>query len=512
MLAFLLAPFYLLFNLYLFRRIMGWVRAWFPWFRKRKHWAVPAALYAFFALSFVLAFPLPAGRLKRALMLIGNYWLGVLLYLLLAVLLADGLRLLLVHGLKLRSLRSARMHRIAGCLCAAVILATSVGGVINARVVRVTPYEITVNKSAGSMESMKVVLLADLHLGYNVGLAQMERMVARVNEQDADAVVIAGDIFDNAWEAVEEPEQIAAVLRGIRSRYGVYAVYGNHDIEEPILAGFTFRSDGKKQSSPEMDAFLASANIRLLRDEAVLLGGEVYLYGRPDAQRPGRGIEVRKTPAELVEGLDAGKPILVLDHQPRELEALAAAGVDVDLCGHTHDGQMFPGNLTVRLFWENACGCLRVGSMHSIVTSGIGLFGPNMRVATRAEICPITIRFAERKKGNGFANRLPFLFFLRQLVPEREAEDQRTAGELRRRDRLAEHRHRDDDRHKRIHVAQQSDLLPRQLAQGGKIQAVGHACVEEAHDEQADPAARAERPQRYAAGRGDVGNENDDGG
>ena len=248
MLAFLLAPFYLLFNLYLFRRIMGWVRAWFPWFRKRKHWAVPAALYAFFALSFVLAFPLPAGRLKRALMLIGNYWLGVLLYLLLAVLLADGLRLLLVHGLKLRSLRSARMHRIAGCLCAAAILVTSVGGVINARIVRVTPYEITVNKSAGSMESMKVVLLADLHLGYNVGLAQMERMVARVNELDADVVVIAGDIFDNAWEAVEEPEQIAAVLRGIRSRYGVYAVYGNHDIEEPILAGFTFRSDRKKQS------------------------------------------------------------------------------------------------------------------------------------------------------------------------------------------------------------------------------------------------------------------------
>ena len=361
MLAFLLAPFYLLFNLYLFRRIMGWVRAWFPWFRKRKHWAVSAALYAFFALSFVLAFPLPAGRPKRALMLIGNYWLGVLLYLLLAVLLADGLRLLLVHGLKLRSLRSARMHRIAGCLCAAAILVTSVCGVINARIVRVTPYEITVNKSVDGMESMKVVLLADLHLGYNVGLAQMERMVARVNEQDADVVVIAGDIFDNAWEAVEEPEQIAAVLRGIRSRYGVYAVYGNHDIEEPILAGFTFRSDGKKQSSPEMDAFLASANIRLLRDEAVLLGGEVYLYGRPDAQRPGRGVEVRKTPAELVEGLDTDKPILVLDHQPRELEELAAAGVDVDLCGHTHDGQMFPGNLTVRLFWENACGCLRVG-------------------------------------------------------------------------------------------------------------------------------------------------------
>ena len=86
-----------------------------------------------------------------------------------------------------------------------------------------------------------------------------------------------------------------------------------------------------------------------------------------------------------------------------------------------------------------------------------------------------------------------------ERTAEGRAEDQRTAGELRRRDRLAEHRHRDDDRHERIHVAQQSDLLPRQLAQGGKIQAVGHARVEEAHDEQADPAARVERPQRYAA-------------
>ena len=117
MFAFLLAPFYLLFNLYLFRRIMGWVRAWFPWFRKRKHWAVPAALYAFFALSFVLAFPLPAGRLKHALMLIGNYWLGVLLYLLLAVLLADGLRLLLVHGLKLRSLCARRGCTASRAVC-----------------------------------------------------------------------------------------------------------------------------------------------------------------------------------------------------------------------------------------------------------------------------------------------------------------------------------------------------------------------------------------------------------
>ena len=212
--------------------------------------------------------------------------------------------------------------------------------------------------------------------------------------QDADLVVIAGDIFDNEWEAVEAPETIAATLRSIRSKYGVYACYGNHDIEEPVLAGFTFRQSEKKESDPRMDEFLKDANITLLRDEGMLIDGKFYLYGRPDAHRPGRGIETRKTPDEITAGLDKDKPIIVLDHQPKELQELADAGVDIDLCGHTHDGQMFPGNLTIKLMWENACGYLQKGKMHNIVTSGVGLFGPNMRVGTKAEICPITIYFA----------------------------------------------------------------------------------------------------------------------
>ena len=209
-------------------------------------------------------------------------------------------------------------------------------------------------------------------------------MVDRINGQDADLVVIAGDIFDNEWEAVEDPETIAATLRSIRSKYGVYACYGNHDIEEPVLAGFTFRQSEKKESDPRLDEFLKNANITLLRDEGTLIDGKFYLYGRPDAHRPGRGIETRKTPDEITAGLDKDKPIIVLDHQPKELQELADAGVDIDLCGHTHDGQMFPGNLTIKLMWENACGYLQKGKMHNIVTSGVGLFGPNMRVGTKS--------------------------------------------------------------------------------------------------------------------------------
>ncbi len=91
--------------------------------------------------------------------------------------------------------------------------------------------------------------------------------------------------------------------------------------------------------------------------------------------------------------MDLSLPVLVIDHEPGELQELADAGVDADLCGHTHDGQLFPGNLTIKLMWENACGYLKKGDMHSIVTSGVGLFGPNMRVGTKSEICDIMMHF-----------------------------------------------------------------------------------------------------------------------
>ena len=81
---------------------------------------------------------------------------------------------------------------------------------------------------------------------------------------------------------------------------------------------------------------------------------------------------IRKTPKEIMEKLDSRKPVIVLDHEPSELKELSEAGVDIELCGHTHDGQMFPGNLVTKLFWENSCGYLKKGEMHNIVTSGIG--------------------------------------------------------------------------------------------------------------------------------------------
>ncbi|WP_289301862.1 metallophosphoesterase [Sporofaciens musculi] len=395
MLAILLSPLYVLVNAYIIRWIIRWLSTCRHEFRRFRSRLIVSMVYLFFASAMGVGFFLPSGGVKRFFVKIGNYWLGVLLYTILVVGAADVIHVLLKRSKKINQekLRSFKVFVASGIICAVGIAVLSIWGMVNAGNIRTTKYEAVIDKKAGNLKQMKVVMAADLHMGYNIGCEHIQKMVEKINAQEPDLVVFAGDIFDNEYEALEDPKKLIEILQGIKSKYGVYACYGNHDIKEKILAGFTFGGSQKKESDIRMDEFLKEAGITLLRDEAVLIGDSVYLYGRPDRQRPGRDIKTRKTPEEITAGMDLSKPVFVIDHQPKELQELADAGVDLDLCGHTHDGQVWPGNLTIRLMWENACGYLKKGDMHNIVTSGVGIFGPNMRVGTIAEICSVTVKF-----------------------------------------------------------------------------------------------------------------------
>ena len=270
----------------------------------------------------------------------------------------------------------------------------SIYGTINARNIRTTSYEVTINKRATGFKSLNIVLVADLHIGYNVGYRQIEKMVEKINKEKPDVVIMAGDIFDNDYEAIDNPNAIINSFRRIKSKYGIFAVYGNHDIDEKTLAGFTFDYNSKKMSDLRMDKMLSDSNIKLLRDDYVMLDGEIYIYGRPDYKRLGRGISKRKTPTEITSNLDTTKPIILIDHQPRELQELASAKIDLDLSGHTHNGQLFPGTVLTKFMWKNAYGYKQIGNLHSVVTSGVGLYGPNMRVGSIAEIVVVKVNFA----------------------------------------------------------------------------------------------------------------------
>ena len=395
MLAILLSPLYALVNVYIIRWIIRWLSTCRHEFRKFRARLIVLTVYLFFASAMGVGFFLPSGVVKRFFVKVGNYWLGILLYTILVVGTADVIHVILKRSKKLNQekLRSFKVFVISGVICAVGIAVLSIWGMVNAGNIKTTRYEVRIDKKADDLKQMKVVMAADLHMGYNIGCEHIQKMVDKINAEEPDLVIFAGDIFDNEYEALEDPEKLISIFKGIRSKYGIYACYGNHDIKEKILAGFTFGGSRKKESDVRMDEFLERAGITLLRDESVTIADSVYLYGRPDRHRPGRGIETRKTPKEITADMDLSKPIFVIDHQPKELKELADAGVDLDLCGHTHDGQVWPGNLTIRLMWENACGYLKKGDMHNIVTSGVGIFGPNMRVGTIAEICSITVKF-----------------------------------------------------------------------------------------------------------------------
>lgn len=390
-----LLPFYLGVSSYMMFRFFYWMKHCnhrFNWLRFKVPFAV---VYLFMALSPVIAFLLPKSAVAIVIRRISTYWIGIMLYSLLYVVLFDLLRLIAKHTKLKNTLLFSRGSVISiGSVVVACAVATCLYGIFNARNIKVNEYSVTVNKPCGSDKHLKAVLVADLHMGYAIGVDHITNMVEKINQQDADIVIIAGDIFDNSYDGMDDPEGIKAQLKSIKSKYGVYAVYGNHDIDEKILMGFTFDWGGKQLHNEKMTNFMKECNIKLINDESVLINDEFYLVGRRDTDKPGTEDGTRAEISELTKDLDKTKPIFVLSHEPDELQKTADAGADIDFSGHTHDGQLFPGNLTIGLFWENPCGMIKKDNMYSIVTSGVGVYGTFMRVGTDAEICSVDIDFA----------------------------------------------------------------------------------------------------------------------
>lgn len=396
MIAIYLSPIYLLLNLYILRWAYLWMDTCHSILRTLGFRLIFAVIYVLLSTSLLTGFLIKKPKsLHRILKITGNYFLGIFLYTLVIILLADFGRILLKYVFHASWIHSRTAFTVAGAICALLILLLSACGIFHAKYIKTTSYDVTINKTIPERTSMKVVLLADTHFGYNAGVLHARELVRKINKQKPDLVCIAGDIFDNEYDAIRNPEKLEKTLRGIKSTYGVYACWGNHDLNEEILAGFTFKhKDGDLSDikDPRMKKFLKDSNIHILEDESVLINDQFYVIGRKDASLTEKIAETRKAPAQLTEKLDRDKPIIMIDHQPKELQELADAGVDLDLCGHTHNGQTFPGNFTIKLMWENPCGLLSKDNMTNITTSGAGVWGPAMRIGTDSEICSINIQ------------------------------------------------------------------------------------------------------------------------
>lgn len=395
MIAFYLSPIYIGLHILLLIWLVSYLRKVCPFFRHVLTTLFVILLYGLFFAMPGIGFYARGSAYERLFCRLGNYALGISLYELLVMIVYGVIRFIKLHRhlADVDHLKSVKVVRRSGLIALIVIALTCSYGIFNAHHLQTTSYKVTIKKQVARFNHLKICLVSDLHLGYNYGVKEVENLVNTINAGHPDLVVFAGDIFDNEYRALDRPDLMIKAFQNISSKYGCYGVYGNHDIDEKIFCGFTFQSKKKPVSDPRMDAFLKQAKIHLLRDQGTKIANSFCLFGRADYMRVGRGISKRKTPREITAKMDQNKPIIVIDHEPRELSSLAKAGVDLDLSGHTHNGQLFPGNIIVSMMYENVYGYLRKDNMHSIVTSGAGCFGPYMRIGAKSEICMINVNF-----------------------------------------------------------------------------------------------------------------------
>lgn len=396
MLALILSPFYLAIIYWVCRRWYKFISALNIKNKRLDFWLKHFSWSMFLLTIFIgLAFILPEDNfLRRPLFKIGAYWLGISLYLILYVALID-----LLRWIYSKVFKDKYNDFYARLICTLLIIvltgATSIYGIINAKIVRTTEYEITINKDGGNFKEMTIAMFGDPQFGYNIGEYHLKQAVDIINKNDVDIVCVVGDIFDNQYSAIKHPDKLIDLFNQIKSKYGMYAVLGNHDVEEPILCGFTFNDDDieNKLASKEMLDFIKKSGMVLLYDENVIINDSINLYGRADQERPNLGNITRKESGDIFKEVDTTKPLFVLDHEPREYDELEKAGVDLMMAGHTHDGQLWPTKIATDIIWENAYGLWVKNAFHAITTSGLGLFGPNMRVGTIAEVCIIHVKF-----------------------------------------------------------------------------------------------------------------------
>jgi hypothetical protein len=258
-------------------------------------------------------------------------------------------------------------------------LGVVVGGYVNALHLRLRTIEIDIDKPAGAgFRTLNIAMASDIHLGTVTGSRRLEKVVGRLNALEPDIVLLPGDIVDESVSRAEE-EKMISCLRSIHAPLGVFSVPGNHEVY------------GGLEKNLE---YLRRGGVRVLQDEAVLVGGAFVLAGRKDPtilQSKERRMPIR----EILEktGADPKLPIILLDHQPVRLMEAVDAGIDLQLSGHTHAGQLFPLNLINKKIWEKYWGYLRKEKTQYYISCGVGTWGPPVRTGSIPEIVRIKVSF-----------------------------------------------------------------------------------------------------------------------
>lgn len=353
-----------------------------PAFPGGRFYSVVFILVAFaYILERILGDYLP-GPLNTLLAVGGGVWMAALYYLTLFCLLFDLLRLAnRLVGFVPANWRLSPTGIGGGIvLIVACILAY---GAWNATHTVWRSYEIELDKTAGDLQELRIVMVSDIHLGKVIDNHRLQFLVDQINARRPDLVLLAGDVIDEDIGHFID-QDMASTFRKLQSRFGVFAVLGNHEYigRETEAAIELMRSGG----------------ITVLRDSYFIVENRFVIAGRDDWDRQRFLGSPRQPLTQWLQGIDPALPLFLMDHQPRELAAALAAGVDLTVSGHTHRGQLYPNHWVTQRLYEIDWGYLQKGSLHAIVSSGFGTWGPPVRTSAKSEIVEIKVKFRQSKK------------------------------------------------------------------------------------------------------------------
>jgi predicted MPP superfamily phosphohydrolase len=342
-------------------------------------------LFIFVAISFIAGRILEnfwLSKLSNVLVWIGSFWLAAMIYFLLIIIVLDIVRLInfiipiFPEFIRANYSGAKQITALISFAAAAIIV---IAGYINALNPKVSDLSLDINKAANGRRSLNIVFASDIHLGTIVGRQRFDKVVGKINSLNPDIVLLPGDILDEDLKPVIR-ENIGESLRKIMAPLGVYASTGNHEHIGGVEAAFKY---------------LTEHNITVLRDSVIMINNEFYLVGREDRDG-GRfsGVE-RRALEELMRGVDLKYPVILMDHQPIGLDDAVANKVDLQISGHTHNGQLWPFNYITGAIYEVSRGYKKKGDTHFYVSSGVGTWGPPVRTGHRPEIVNIRLNFTE---------------------------------------------------------------------------------------------------------------------
>jgi len=361
--------------------LRGWqaLFCYVPFLSSKVYWSVFLLLSFSYLISRFSEKFLPT-VLYEGMTIVGAYWMAFMFYFLLIITSLDLLRWF-DRWLRIVPLEIKRsLNPALGLIVIVLVVGIVSYGAWNASHPRINHYDLTIAKKAGSLKQLHVVMVSDIHLGTIVHNDHLTKLVNQVNELKPDLVLFAGDVFDEDIESTNK-QQVADTFRKLGATYGAFAVLGNHE----YIGG----------NAEEAIKYLGEAGVKVLRDSSQEIAGSFYLIGRDDLSGSRFNGAKRQDLKTILQGVNRSLPIILMDHQPSHLDEPVEQGVDLQVSGHTHSGQLFPIQLITQRIFEQDWGFLRKGDFQLIVSSGYGTWGPPIRVGNTPEIVDITLTFKQ---------------------------------------------------------------------------------------------------------------------